>query len=193
MGYTTDFNGRFELDRALDANHAAYLRQFAETRRMKRDEDEAATLPDPKREAVGLPVGPEGAYFVGGDGFAGQGRDSSILCFNTAPGQPDTNGATDWREAWDRKREMIRAGECQPGLWCQWVPSEDGQAIEWDGGEKFYEYEAWLRYIVENFLKPWGYVLNGQVTWSGEESDDMGVLIVEDNEVSTGKRDEVSA
>jgi hypothetical protein len=33
--------------------------------------------------------------------------------------------------------------ENQPGLWCQWIPNEDGTAICWDGGEKFYNSIEW--------------------------------------------------
>ena len=67
MGYTTDFNGEFEVSPSLSYDHKQYLDAFATTRRMKRDQDIAETLPDPVREAVGLPIGYEGAYFVGGD------------------------------------------------------------------------------------------------------------------------------
>lgn len=68
-----------------------------------------------------------------------------------------------------------------PSHYCQWTPTADGTGIEWDGGEKFYDYTEWLAYIVEHFLRPWGYTLNGSVKWQGEDMDDRGVLIVEDN------------
>lgn len=159
MGYTTDFWGEFKVEPALKPEHAAYLKKFNETRRMKRNADEAEKLADPVREAACLPIGPEGSFFVGGLGWAGQDEDPSIVEYNDPP-----------------------VG--QPGLWCQWQSNEDGTAIEWDGGEKFYYYTEWLEYIIENFLYPWGYVLNGEVQWQGEESDDMGKLVVKNNEVS---------
>jgi len=159
MGYTTDFYGQFELDRPLAPKHAEYLNQFSETRRMKRNAGVAAKLPDPTREAAGLPIGTEGEYFVGAGGDFGQNSDESVLDYN---GHPRT----------------------QPGLWCQWVPTEDGLGIEWNGTEKFYYYVEWLEYIVENFLKPWGYVLNGAVEWSGEERGDVGIIKVKDNVVT---------
>jgi hypothetical protein len=56
----------------------------------------------------------------------------------------------------------------QPSLWCQWIPSEDHLGIEWDGGEKFYEYEAWLKYLLKNFLLPKGYILSGIVPWTDD-------------------------
>lgn len=70
-----------------------------------------------------------------------------------------------------------------PGIWCQWVPSEDGESIEWDGNEKFYDYTAWLVYIIEKFLKPWGLILSGSVTWHGEDPGDSGVIYAKDNRV----------
>jgi hypothetical protein len=72
----------------------------------------------------------------------------------------------------------------QPGLWCQWIPTEDGDGICWDGGEKFGRYTEWLAYIIGNFLEPWGYVANGQIKWNGEERGDFGVLVVKDNVVT---------
>jgi hypothetical protein len=71
----------------------------------------------------------------------------------------------------------------KPGSYCQWVPAEDGSGIEWDGGEKFYDWEAWLTYLHDGFLKPWGIKLTGSVTWHGEETDDTGVLSVVDGKV----------
>jgi hypothetical protein len=160
MGYSTDFSGSFSLNTPLTDAHAAYLRKFAETRRMARNQTIASTLPDPVREAVGLPIGKQGAYFVGGGGHCGQDTDASVV---------NSNGAPDG----------------QPGLWCQWVPTYDNDGIGWDGGEKFYNYTEWLKYIIEHFLKPWGYVLDGDVEWFGEDRDDRGIIIVENNIIST--------
>lgn len=163
MGYTTDFDGHFDLDRPLSDAQTSYLTKFANTRRMKRITDELHDIPDPVREAVGLPLGPEGAYFVGGLGYNGQERDKSVLEYNDPPSG-------------------------QPGLWCQWEPAcdDDGNynMIAWDGGEKFYDYVEWLEYIINNFLAPWGYKLNGEVKWHGESNDDFGKIIVNDNVVT---------
>lgn len=159
MGYTTDFSGKFNLDKPLEPQHAAYLRKFNETRRMRRADYDAAKLPDPAREAVRLPLGgPDAPYFVGGTGYAGQGKDQSVRDHNAPP-------------------------EGQPGLWCKWRPTDDGTGIEWDGAEKFYDYAEWLQYLMDHFLKPWGYTLSGSVTWQGECGEDRGVLAIEDGTV----------
>jgi uncharacterized protein (TIGR02996 family) len=147
----------------LRPEHAAYLMTFSRTRRVRRDPAKAARLPDPVREAVGLPLGEEAAYFVGGRGFMGQDDDESVLSHNYPP-------------------------KGQPGLWCQWEPNKDSTAIVWSGAEKFYDYVEWLRYLIEHFLQPWGYVLNGDVKWEGEIAEDRGVITVKDNEVRTARR-----
>lgn len=46
-----------------------------------------------------------------------------------------------------------RVAEGQPGLWCQWVPSEDGARLVWDGHEKFYRSSAWMTYLIDTFLR----------------------------------------
>lgn len=92
---------------------------------------------------------------------------------------------------------MNAAPEGQPGLWCQWIPTEDGTAIQWDGGEKFYESEAWMEYIIDHFLKPGciaakelpflqaNHICNGEIEAQGEDPNDRWKLVVEDNVVST--------
>lgn len=160
MGYTTEFKGSFELDKALAREHLSYLQAFADSRRMKRDP--AKCGPDPKREAAGLPLGLDAAYFVGGGGFAGQDRDGSILDYNREP-------------------------DGQPGLWCKWEPNAEGTAIVWNGAEKFYDYIEWIEYLVTHFLKPWGYVANGSVTWQGEEIDDRGQIKIKNNIVAVAR------
>lgn len=158
MGYTTDFEGQFTLDKPLTILQKQYLEKFSRTRRMKRNP--ALLLDNGTHSKVGLGVGVDGGYFVDGGGFAGQEHDDSVVEYNGPP-------------------------KGQAGLWCHWVPTEDGEAIVWDGGEKFYDYVEWLKYIIEHFLKPWGYTLNGRVEWFGEDRSDQGIIIVENNNVTT--------
>lgn len=80
------------------------------------------------------------------------------------------------------ERHSVDGG--MPSYYCQWVPNEDGTAIQWDGGEKFRGYMEWLEYIIGAFLIPWGYTLNGEVHWSGDEVRDVGKIIVVDNLVT---------
>lgn len=162
MGYTTDFEGAFQLDRRLAPEHHAYLVKFAGTRRVRRDVAKTLLLADPVRLAADLPVGVDGEFFVNGLGFGGQDRTKDILDYNEPPGT-------------------------QPCVWCQWVPNEQGTAIQWDGGEKFYDYVLWIEYLIDNFMVLWGYKLNGRVTWEGQERNDIGEILVVDNTVTVNK------
>ena len=151
MGYTTDFDGYFDLSPALSPEQVAYINKLGLTRRMKRDEAKASLMPDPIREAVGLPLGKDAEYFTGGGGFAGQDKDDSIIDYN-------------------------RPGGSQPGLWLQWEVNPAGDTLAWDGQEKFYDYVKWLEYLIEHFFRPWGIEVNGEVEWRGEEWEDTGVI-----------------
>lgn len=159
MGYSTYFDGEFTVTPPLTPAHREYLEAFRDTRRMKRNPLIADTFPDPLRVAVGLPVGDGGQYCVGSNRLnSGQDHDASILDYNKPPHD-------------------------QPGLWCQWVPSEDGSLIVWDEGEKFYNYTEWLKYIIAHFLRPWGYKLSGTVSWQGDDDSDRGVIYARDYDV----------
>ncbi len=114
MGYTTDFEGSFKLDKQLTVSQAKTLTDFSEERH-------------------GGPL-------------------------DSTPGMP--------------------------GFWCDWTPTADRCGIEWNGSEKFYEYFAWLQYVIDHYIKPWGLTLNGAVSWQGEDSHDMGQLIVKSNIVT---------
>lgn len=108
--------------------------------------------------------GIEGEFFVDGSGFAGQDRDPSIIDYNYPP-------------------------STQPSLWCNWTPTDDGTEIVWNGGEKFYEYIDWIKYIINKILNPRGYKLTGEVEWIGEDRDDLGKIIIKKNviKIKTGK------
>lgn len=114
----------------------------------------------------------KGPYYVDGGGFAGQDHEPDIFDYNEPP-------------------------DGQPSLWCQWVPAEDGNFIEWDGNEKFYCAKEWMEYIIDHFLKPEciareqlpflqaNHVVNGVIIAQGEDDDDRWALFVLDNAVTT--------
>lgn len=103
--------------------------------------------------------GVEGEFFVDGEGAFGQRFDDSIIDVNQPP-------------------------HTQPGVWCQWIPTDDRMAITWDGGEKFYHADEWMKYLVERILAPKGYVANGEIFATGEDSDDLWKIKVVDNQVN---------
>jgi hypothetical protein len=160
MGYTTDFKGSFTLSKPATPEQIEYLNRFSYTRRMKRDVEK---LNEQYKGEFGLPgtgYGKEGEFFCKRDDDFGQSNDASIVDDNHPP-------------------------STQPGLWCQWVLTEDGRELEWDGGEKFYCYVEWLQYLIENFFSRWEIEINGTVKWQGEDMDDRGRIKVEGNKITT--------
>lgn len=111
----------------------------------------------------------QGPYYVDRGGFMGQDGGSDVIDYNRPP-------------------------DGQPGLWCKWVPTEDGTAIVWNEAEKFYSGDEWMAYLMAHFLSPdayakgelpflQGHTCNGRIEAFGEDRDDRWVLIVENNAV----------
>ena len=161
MGYSTDFSGSFSVEPPIDDALADYLERFASSRRMARDPEAVKRAdPDWADHCFHGELGPQAAYYVSPgselDPWSGS-KEDSVLDHNRPP-------------------------EGQPGLWCQWVPNADG-GLEWDQGEKFYNYVEWLSYLIDNFIAPTGRTVSGEVRWRGEEFDDIGTIRGEDNVV----------
>lgn len=168
MGYTTDFKGLgFWTDRPLRQEHIDFLRMFNDTRHMSYLV--SSIKPGPTRSRVETPVGMPEWHVLKDDMDAELGKslhkknafgDRSLptIDYNTPP-----RGV--------------------PGLWCGWTVDDKGH-IAWDGAEKFYEYVAWLEFLISTYLKPWGYTLNGTIDYQGEDDEDFGRIIVVDNEVT---------
>jgi hypothetical protein len=155
MGYHTEFDGDLQITPRLIRHHRAYIQAFCESRRMKRDPDKIdGNEKSDVRILVGLPKGDEGAFCIGTGNF-GQDKDASIIDYNSPP-------------------------HGQPSLWCHWEVTEDGERLTPIDG-KNYSATQWLQYLIDNFFKPWGYTLNGEVDAYGEDSTDLWRLVVEDN------------
>lgn len=105
------------------------------------------------KRKLGSEFGVEGEFFVSGKGLFGQDGDDSILDYNKPP-------------------------RTQPSLWCCWEPMSRTE-IAWNGGEKFYEYIPWIKYLLEKVLLPRGYKLTGRVEWQGEDPSDVGIIVAE--------------
>ena len=69
----------------------------------------------------------------------------------------------------------------KPGVWCQWKYNETENLIEFDGGEKFYDYIEWLLYIINKIITPSHCMLNGKMVFSGDDYDDLGIIWVKSN------------
>lgn len=78
-----------------------------------------------------------------------------------------------------------RHGESgHPGVWCDLSFSADGTKFGWNGSEKTYVLDAWVQYLIRDYLQPWGVVANGELFAQGEEAGDVWKLVVKDNVVT---------
>ncbi len=89
--------------------------------------------------------------------------------------------------------------EGQPGYRCDWVPCWDGCCLTYNGAEKFYGSTAWLRYLIDHFLKPgafastlggpqfagftFDHVLDGTVVGCRRDTKELIAIDVRANEV----------
>lgn len=163
MGYETLLRGSFTITSSLQPAHLAYLETFCKQRHPKRDAALTATLPDPLREAVGLPVGEDGAYFVNGQ---------------------------DEEEQWPRRKGSILnfygPSLEVPALFCAWQPSQDGTTLvpAKPGWARVEEPVEWLGYLIAHFLQPWSYQLTGQGEWFGDDREDTGRIAIDGNSLT---------
>lgn len=51
-------------------------------------------------------------------------------------------------------KDYNRPPQGQPGLWCDWTPTDDGSAIRWNGTKKFRNADEWMAYLIDTFLAP---------------------------------------
>lgn len=110
-----------------------------------------------KRDADESIYGIEGEFYFNSDGELAY--EENILDYNEPP-------------------------KTQPSLWLQWIPTEEKNAIVWDGGEKFNCPDEWIVYLIEKVLKPKGYVLNGVVNAFG---DRVWHIRISNNQVTIGE------
>ncbi len=158
MGYHTDFEGELELTPIATKEQIAYIQAFSNSRRMKRSFEILIEILKGNYGFNGNYVF-EGEYFIGNATCFFDKKDISILEINYPPAY-------------------------QPSLWCEWTLTDDGKYLKWSGGEKFYEYKSWLRYLITHFFIPWKIELNGVIKWKGEEFYDTGTITVVNNKVS---------
>lgn len=158
MGYSTDFFGKFNLDKKLTDDQAEYLRLYSDTRHCTRRGSTSNLM-----DRLNIPFGKDGEFVaeIEDNYFSNSKKDRDsyrtlVIDYNDPP------------------------GDC-PGLWCNWAPTKDNFGIEWNGAEKFYNYVEWLNFILENFLVPWGYNLTGYVRFQGEDQFDKGYIRIKNN------------
>ncbi len=119
MGYHTKQDGHLDISPPLDPAQIAWVRAFAQSRRVCRHEERIASRPDPLREAVGLAVGADGAFYTG-----------------------DLQGESDETVAnWNYPADPV------PSLYSAWTVSEDGARLT--GRDQASYPTVWLEVFVE--------------------------------------------
>lgn len=162
MSYTYDLIGKLSVSPPLSPAQVAYLQEFSHSYRHK-FAPQWQSWPNPLREAVGLPVGIDGAYI---SSAMGTGADFLDNCFQVDTDPPDN----------------------QPSFQCCWTTNAQGSTVHWNKLQRTFAPVEWLNYLIAHFFEPWGVALNGVVQCHGEEEDDRSLIVVNKNLVRhTGK------
>jgi len=144
----------------IHKKHRIYLRKFCASRRMAFNKQAILHRPDPFREKVCLPLGQEGGYYVNNpddeDGNMGAENSISVLDYNRPP-----------------------IG--QPSLHCGWTVTKSRLLWTWD--LRCTKHVAWLEYLIDHFFKPWGYHLNGTLSWFNDLANNSGDIFVDNNKL----------
>ena len=155
MGYDTYFNGEFELDKLLSDDQREFLDMWLNGDHVARDPALLKKADCSKRNLECLNLLDRLGMELGEEcvNYVGQFNDGTTLSHDVA---------------------------ALPGRHCVWEISRRGATISSERGTNE-DYVAWLRYIIEHFLIPWGYVLNGECYWDGDQNDDKGEIEIENN------------
>lgn len=187
MGYHTDFSGSLRFNKSVDDKMRTFLMAFTRTRHMIRNTDLLIEKLknnniDPKDFLPPVPsiedFGEDGKFFAFPsydvnntefnekyrtllDVFADEMHDESITQHNEPP------------------------SDC-PGLWCDVVLSDNNCSLTLESG-KNYHYVEWIKWLIKYIFEPTGYILNGTITYQGEDIDDRGKIFVKDNIVTVNE------
>ena len=175
MGYDTTFDGVLDINPHLNVHQVAYVQGFNKTRHMPRETRLIENVPDPLRTNVGLPLGDFGMFYLGDtprNGIRGQNWDKA---------DPNHDLGIIEHGSGILKLDPRKT---LPDLWCQWTVNDAGSYLEWDQGEKFYNYTEWLDWMIRQLFVRWRRTLNGTIAWRGESFDDIGKIIVVNNQIT---------
>ena len=140
MGYSTDFNGMIKISPNLKELDKEFLDKFFQIRHMKRDMSKLKGISKNDIKEFGN----DGCFYL---------KD-----YDNFNEMYDFNFFININDSGD-----------MPSLWCNLEIVEDnGESfVQWNGSEKTYginEENGWFTWLIDNFFKPNGYVLNGEMT-----------------------------
>jgi len=166
MGYTTNFEGEFTFNKQVDKELEKYVNNFARTRHMLYNTEWI------KKE---LPFW-RAFTFDGNLGKNGCLIADENHVFDVWPNE---------NEKW--VKDVNDSGDC-PSLWANW--KIENNTLVWNGAEKFYSYVEWLEFYITNFFEPNDLKLSGVVYFYGEDREDCGSIIIDENFVKQYYKDD---
>lgn len=147
------FKGKLCTDKPVNKELYEYINKFAKTTHVRRDPEILKQDPNWKECA-----------------FCGLGEPTF-----------GTKDAAFFAGYNDTSIQYYIACETAPSKHCNWYMT-DLSSLEWNGASDNKNYFAWLDFLIQNFFKPCGYILNGSIHFSNnEDSADFGCIVCKDN------------
>lgn len=151
MGYHTDFTGKFHFEKNASREFMEYINAFSHARHVLRNAEEIKHA-DPEWKKH---------------------------CFHGDLGEYGEYYA-DPSNAFAMPNENIIQKNV-PGYYCEWYMPDTGTLMHNDGTDYYQDYQNWLFFLLRNFIIPDHYILNGSVYWNGEDTEDLGILVIQNN------------
>ncbi len=152
------FQGAFNLTPALSAAQAAYLHAFLAVQHGFWPLEYVQERPDLVREAVGLPLGEDAAFYVGHHSSGLRGRHPFIDKHNTTSPGPG---------------EQPHCGNCP------WQLSPESSQLVPDKKKLAAMPLKWLGWLVTNLLTPWKINVNGVASYDDPCTSQEGRIVAE--------------
>lgn len=169
MSYYTYFDGAIQFNKPLNNDLADFIKKFAATRHFQRDTETLMQELDENNINIKdiLPPVP---------GINDFGENCKFFAI--------PNHDSKWNNTWlDSVMDFNSPPEDCPSLWCDIYLSKTHDKLYLRNGTN-YRYVSWLEWLIKYFFAPAGYILNGSVCYNGEDRDDRGVIVVENNSIS---------
>jgi len=184
MGYRTKWKGSFKLSQPLSEKQQKWFNDWSKIRKVYYDSDK---LMEHYKGVGSL----DGDYGENGEFFGylpnDWGNKSYWDCDKSDREEYNSWIGGDNELMFPIKGKHNDSPSNQPFLWMYW--KIDGDTIEidsdridgcssWSGSQL-----KWLEYIRTKILSKWGITIEdgGEIRWSGEDVDDVGKMVYEDN------------
>jgi len=86
--------------------------------------------------------------------------------------------------SWKDPHYALDVQQGAPEYWCCWWVNDSGEWLEQNENEKTAYEKEWLEFLIKKFFQPWGITLSGTLKWTGDDVEDIGIILVEENEIT---------